>query len=100
MILVLSIQYSGHSNIQYPYIGSNIQYPSNIQDTPAKAEIPMINVPGQRFTSFHDIIIIIIFCTYIIKHLYDYMNPYEKVHGHPWHQGKEGRTEAFPVGRN
>ena len=27
------------------------------------------------------------------------MNYYEKVHGHPRHQGKEGRAEAFPVSR-
>ena len=28
---------------------------SDAQDTPAKAEIPMINVPGQRFTATHGI---------------------------------------------
>ena len=35
------------------------------QDTPAKAEIPMINVPGQRFTATHGIKIFLYIRSYL-----------------------------------
>ena len=70
---------------------------NNFQDTPAKAEIPMINVPGQRFkinTTHHimNISIIIIITIIIIIFTILIMIRFTATHGI---KAKKGEQKLF-----